>query len=135
MDFGKVEVKVRHSHRHRHVGALPDDPFVTYGGRTAWFVGMLHGIGAETPTQVLIFVTAAGVAGRTGGVLMLAAFLLGLFASNTLVALASTFGFLRAAGNWAVYATVAVLTGVFSVVLGVLLLLGKDSLLPALFVG
>ena len=131
----KAAVKVRHSHRHRHIGTLPDDPFGAYSKRTAWGVGMLHGIGAETPTQVLLFVAAAGVGGRTAGIAVLAAFLVGLFASNSVVAAASTFGFLKATRNFAVYATVAVVTGVFSLVLGVLLLLGKDSLLPALFIG
>ena len=131
----KSPLAVGHSHRHRHVGSLPQDPFANYGKGTAWVVGMLHGVGAETPTQVLLFVTAAGVAGRFGGTIMLGAFLLGLFASNTLVALASTFGFLNATRNWKVYATVGVLTGGFSLALGVLVLFGKDSILPSLFVG
>lgn len=128
-------MKTRHSHRHRHLGTLPDDPFANYGKGTAWSVGMLHGIGAETPTQVLLFVAAAGVGGRGAGVAVLVAFLVGLFTSNSAVAAASTFGFLKATRNFAVYATVAVITGAFSLALGVLLLLGKDSLLPALFIG
>ena len=45
---------------------------------------------------VLLFVAAAGVGGRSGGVLMLVAFLVGLLVSNSAIALASTFGFLRA---------------------------------------
>ena len=32
-----------------------------YSGPVAFGIGMLHGIGAETPTQVLIFLAAAGV--------------------------------------------------------------------------
>lgn len=124
-----------HSHSHRHVGTLPDDPFMDYGRATAFGVGMLHGVGAETPTQVLLFVAAAGVGGRAGGVVMLLAFLIGLLASNSLIAVASTFGLLRATRNFAVYASVAVLTGTFSLVLGLLFLLGRDSALPALFAG
>lgn len=40
-----------------------------YGNTSAYLVGMIHGIGAETPTQVLLFVLAlgAGVAGGRGG--------------------------------------------------------------------
>ncbi len=49
-----------HAHPHRHVVALPDDPFMNYGRGTSFAIGMIHGIGAETPTQLLIFVAAAG---------------------------------------------------------------------------
>jgi high-affinity nickel-transport protein len=96
---------------------------------------MLHGIGAETPTQILIFAAAAGAGGRAAGVAVLVAFLVGLMSSNSLITVGSAFGFLRASKNFALYATVAVITGVFSLVLGVLFILGKDTLLPAIFAG
>jgi high-affinity nickel-transport protein len=120
-------------HHHKH----PEpDPFMNYGKRTAFVVGMIHGIGAETPTQVLIFFAAAGSpGGKTTGVVVLLTFLLGLFSSNTMITLGSSFGFLRASQNWTIYATVAVLTGAFSLVIGTLFILGKGSLLPALFGG
>jgi high-affinity nickel-transport protein len=124
-----------HAHAHRHLGTVPDDPFMNYGRATAFSVGMLHGVGAETPTQLLLFVSAAGVGGHTGGVLMLVAFLAGLLSSNSAVALASTFGFLKATRNFTVYATVAVVTGTFSLALGMLFLLGRDTVLPAILGG
>lgn len=130
-----VAVAQAHRHAHRHVGALPDDPFPGYGRRTAFGIGALHGVGAETPTQVVLFVTAAGVAGAAGGVAMLVAFLLGLVATNTAIALASTFGYLHAERHGRVYLAVAAFTGVASLVLGVLFLLGRDSALPAFFGG
>jgi cytochrome c biogenesis protein CcdA len=120
-------------HHHKH--PEPDDPFVDYQRGTAFLVGMLHGIGAETPTQILIFAAAAGAGGRAAGVAVLVAFLLGLMSSNSLITVGSAFGFLRASKNFALYATVAVITGVFSLVLGVLFILGKDTLLPAIFAG
>jgi hypothetical protein len=43
-------------------------------------------------------------------------------------------GFLRASKNWTVYLIVALLTALFSTVLGTLFLLGKDTL-PAIFGG
>ena len=70
----------------------PDDPLPAYGGGAAVGVGMIHGIGFETPTQALVFVTAAGAGSRAAGLLVLACFLAGLLAANTVVALASTFG-------------------------------------------
>jgi high-affinity nickel-transport protein len=119
-------------HHHKH----PEpDAFMNYGSRTAFVVGMLHGIGAETPTQVLIFATAVGVGGKAAGEAVLVTFLLGLLVSNSVITLGSAFGFLRASKNWAVYVTIAVLTGVFSLVIGTLLLFGKETVLPALFGG
>ena len=120
-------------HHHKH--PEPDDPFVDYQRGTAFLVGMLHGIGAETPTQVLIFAAAAGAGGRAAGLAVLTSFLVGLMASNSVITVGSAFGFLRASKNFALYATVAVVTGVFSLVLGVLFILGKDTLLPAIFAG
>jgi high-affinity nickel-transport protein len=124
-----------HRHGHRHIAPLPDDPFMNYGRATAWLVGMIHGVGAETPTQVIIFATAAGAGGRGAGLLVLGCFIVGLLASNTAVSLASTFGFLNAAKNWPVYATMSVVTGVFSLVVGALFLFGHDTALPAIFGG
>jgi high-affinity nickel permease len=124
-----------HSHRHRHIAAVPDDPFMTYGKGTAFGIGMLHGVGAETPTQILIFLAAAGAGGKGAGVLLLVCFLVGLLSSNTVVALASTFGFMGAGRNWKLYAGISVLTASFSLVIGTLFLLGRSTMLPAIFGG
>jgi hypothetical protein len=130
----KTTAKARtHAHGHKH--RMPDDPFMNYGRATAIGVGMLHGIGGETPTQVLIFLTAAGLGGGGAGVAVLVAFLVGLFTSNSLITLSSSYGFLKASNRFAIYATVAVLTGIFSLTIGFLFITGHDSLLPALFGG
>ena len=126
---------VRHAHGHRHIARMPDDPFMEYGRATAFGVGMIHGVGAETPTQILIFLTAAGAGGKAVGVLLLGSFIVGLLSSNTLIALASTFGFVRATRRFWLYATISVATAAFSLMLGVLFVLGKDTLLPAFFGG
>ncbi len=120
-------------HHHKH--PEPGDPLMQYGRATAFGVGMIHGVGAETPTQLLIFLTAAGAGGRLAGELVMATFIAGLLVSNTLITVGSAVGFLRASKNWTVYLIVALLTALFSTVIGVLFLLGKDSLLPGLFGG
>jgi hypothetical protein len=120
---------------HHHTRPEPDDAFMNYGRATAFLVGMIHGVGAETPTQLLIFLTAAGAGSGALGVVVLGAFIVGLLTSNTLITLGSAFGYLQATKNFRIYAAVAVITGVFSLVIGTLFVLGETSFLPALFGG
>jgi high-affinity nickel-transport protein len=120
-------------HHHKH--PEPDDRFANYGRGTAFTVGMVHGIGAETPTQLLIFLTAAGAGGKLVGEAVLLTFIVGLLASNTLITVGSATGFLKASENWRLYLTVALLTATFSLVIGVLFITGEGSVLPALFGG
>jgi high-affinity nickel-transport protein len=124
-----------HRHRHAHRAPMPDDPFMNYGRLTSFVVGTIHGVGAETPTQVLLFLAAVGAGGRGAGILLLGVFLIGLLSSNTVVAVASTFGFLRAGRSFRVYAAVAVLTGTFSIVVGSIFLFGRASFLSSIFSG
>jgi high-affinity nickel-transport protein len=119
-----------HTHRHAHA-----DPFTDYGTGTSLAVGMLHGVGAETPTQILIFLAAAGAGGAWAGIVVLATFLIGLFVANSIVAVASASGFLAAHGNFRIYAAVSILTAAASLVVGTLLLLGRDAVLPVFFAG
>jgi cytochrome c biogenesis protein CcdA len=121
-------------HHHKHPEPN-EDAFMEYGRRTAFLVGMIHGVGAETPTQLVIFLTAAGAGGPVLGEVILAMFLLGLLTANSLITVGSAFGFMKASKNWALYVTIAVLTASFSLVIGTLFLLGKGTVLPALFGG
>lgn len=123
------------THRHAHKHSVGADPFMNYGRGTAVTVGMLHGVGAETPTQVTIFLAAAGAGAASEGLAVLGLFLLGLFGANALITVGSAYGYLAAAKQFAVYATVSVLTGVVSLTIGILFVLGKETLLPVLFGG
>ena len=118
---------------HHHHRGEPHDVQMSYGPGAALGVGMIHGVGAETPTQVLIFLAAAGAGGRAVGVVVLATFIVGLLASNTVITVGSAVGFLRAQRNFPVYAAVAVLTAGFSLFIGTLFVLGRTDVLPALF--
>jgi len=108
---------------------------MNYGRASAFVVGMIHGVGAETPTQLVIFLAAAGAGGRAVGEVVLAAFIVGLLTSNSLITLGSAVGFLKASENWKVYVSVAIVTACFSLIIGSLFLLGKGSILPAIFGG
>jgi high-affinity nickel-transport protein len=121
-------------HHHKHPEP-ESEAFMNYGRRTAFMVGMIHGVGAETPTQLLVFLLAVGTGGQLVGEVVLGAFLLGLLTSNSLITIGSAFGYMKASKNWKLYVSVALLTATFSLVIGTLFVLGKGTLLPALFGG
>lgn len=103
------------------------------GLKTAFFIGVAHGIGAETPTQVLLFITAAGVGGISIGMLMVTAFVLGLIISNTLITILSIKGYGKIKNNPRILLTLGALNGIFSLALGILLISGNSSILPSIF--
>jgi hypothetical protein len=116
-------------HGHEHVDPIE---MSSYGTRTAFGVGMIHGIGAETATQALIIAGVGGAAGQGLGVPMLLAFIVGLVVSNTLIVVLTATGFVASQLRQRVYVVIGVLAGVFSVVVGTLFLLGTEGSLPDL---
>ena len=118
-----------HRHAHVHIGSLPPDPSPRRGA-AAFTIGMLHGVGAETPTQVLLFVAAAGASGALIGEVALLVFAAGLLVANTAIAIAAAAGFLHAGRHGVVYIGIALTTAAFSLVLGTLYVLGIDAAPP-----
>jgi high-affinity nickel-transport protein len=116
-------------HGHEHVDPIE---MSSYGPKTAFGVGMIHGIGAETGTQVLIIAAVGGAAGQGLGVPMMIAFILGLLASNSIVVIVSATGFVASQLRTRLYVAIGVLAGAFSVFVGLLFLLGVESALPDL---
>jgi high-affinity nickel-transport protein len=116
-------------HGHEHVDPIE---MSSYGPKTAFGVGMIHGIGAETGSQVLIIAAVGGAAGQGLGVPMMIAFILGLLASNSIVVLVSATGFVASQLRTRLYIAIGVLAGAFSVFVGLLFLLGVESALPDL---
>ena len=121
-----------HRHSHKHVVTMPPDPFTDYGVKTSFLIGMLHGVGAETPTQILLFVSAAGMAGALGGVVLVATFVLGLLLGNSVLAVATTLGFSSGRGVPYFYAALGVGTAAISIYVGLAYLLRRPDLLPGL---
>jgi high-affinity nickel-transport protein len=126
-------VTVQHRHAHRHVATMPADPFAPAGLGAACAIGMLHGLGAETPTQVVILATAANAGGRTASIGVLACFIVGLLCANTVIAVAAAYGYLGASANRWLSVSLSVLTASFSLVVGTLLVSGHASGLPTIF--
>jgi high-affinity nickel-transport protein len=116
-------------HGHEHVDPIE---MTSYGPRTAFGVGMIHGIGAETGTQVLIIAAVGGAAGQGLGVPMMVAFIAGLLISNTIIVVISATGFVASQVRDRLYLVIGVAAGVFSVVVGALFLLGAENVLPDL---
>ena len=116
-------------HGHAHVEPLE---MSSYGRRTAFGVGMIHGIGAETGTQVLIIAAVGGAAGQGLGVPMMIAFILGLLVSNTIIVVVSATGFVASQVRDRIYLVIGVAAGVFSIVVGTLFLIGAETALPDL---
>ncbi len=116
-------------HGHEHVDPIE---MSSYGPKTAFGVGMIHGIGAETGSQVLIIAAVGGAAGQGLGVPMMLAFIVGLLASNTIVVVVSATGFVASQVRTRLYIAIGLLAGTFSVFVGLLFLIGAESSLPDL---
>lgn len=132
---GTTELAVLHGHTHRHVAIVPRDPFGDIAGWPSFGIGLLHGIGAETPTQLLVFAAAAQATDRPSSIALLVCFVVGLVAANTVVASASTLGFRSVLRNRVVAIFLAGVTAVFSLAVGSLLLLGRSATLPTILGG
>ena len=95
-------------HGHEHVEPLE---MSSYGTRTALGVGMIHGIGAETGTQVLLIAAVGGAASAGLGIPMLLAFVLGLLISNFAIVLLSSVGFVASQTRERIYVVVGRVAG------------------------
>lgn len=105
-----------------------DNPRTQVGNGTAAAVGLLHGIGFESPTQIAIFVASTAVVGAGAGVALLCAWVAGLLIANSAIAALAVGGLMHAERNFVVYATVAVVVGVISVATGIVLVQGVELL-------
>ncbi len=114
-------------HGHEHVEPLE---MSSYGARTAFGVGMIHGVGAETGTQVLLIAAVGGAASAGLGIPMLFAFVVGLLISNVAIVVISSVGFVASQTRERIYVAVGLVAGLFSLVLGTIYLFGLDAAVP-----
>jgi high-affinity nickel permease len=106
------------------------DENMSYTGPIAFGVGVIHGLGAETPSQLALFLLAANLGGVGKGITGMAVFLAGLLIMNTLMT-ASGCGLFRGAAPHPRMMRIFVgLTAVYSFVVGCMFLLGSSGLLP-----
>lgn len=114
-------------HGHEHVEPLE---MSSYGPRTAFGVGMIHGIGAETGTQVLLIAAIGGAASIGLGIPMMLAFIGGLLLTNSLIVVVTASGFGASQSRRRLYVAVGVVAGAFSLLIGGAFLLGAEAMLP-----
>ena len=109
------------------------EPFVwNYNGGSVFAIGILHGLGAETPSQLMLFLLAASLGGTAHGFMGLTAFAVGLVLMNT--AMTASLGGIFGAGlhRPVFYRWAAVAGAVYSFTIGIIFLLGSSDRLPAL---
>ncbi len=122
-----------HSHAHRHELVLPENADARYGNGTAAGIGMLHGVGIESPTQIAIFVASTAAVGVGFGLLLLLVWVAGLLVANAIIAGLAGAGLLQAERSFPIYAGLAIIVSLMSIALGVLYLLGLD-ILPGILI-
>lgn len=118
----KIEGRA-HEHEHR---------LMQYGPATAVTVGLIHGIGAETGSQVLLIAAVGGSQDVAAGIVLMLSFIVGLVVTNSLIAVATATGFVSAESRRGLYIGIGVLAGVFSLVVGTLFVFELGSTLPDL---
>lgn len=109
------------------------EPFAwSYSSGSVFGIGVLHGLGAETPTQLMLFLLAASLGGTILGLLGLLSFAVGLVVMNAVMtaALSGIFG----VGVWhpKFYRWVALAGAVYSLAVGIIFLIGASDRLPPL---
>jgi hypothetical protein len=107
---------------------IEDD--LNYTGPIAFGVGILHGLGAETPSQLALFLLAANLGGIAKGVGGMAMFLAGLLVMNTLMTASACGLFHGTAPHPRTMRVFVGLTAVYSFVVGCVFLLGASEHLP-----
>jgi hypothetical protein len=108
------------------------DPSQGYGRKSVFVVGIIHGLGAETPSQLLLFLLAANLGGPARGFLGLSVFLVGLLAMNTLMTASAVGLFGISAAKPGLMRLVVALTATYSLVVGAIFLFGASGVLPSL---
>ena len=127
VDWSLRRAGFRRDREHEHPHALEQ-----YGPRTAYSIGLIHGIGAETGTQVLIIATAVGAGTTVMGIGALMFFVVGLIISNSFVTVATAAGFVSSQRRQYVYVLAGLLAAVFSLIVGMIFLFDAGGVLPDL---
>jgi high-affinity nickel permease len=103
-----------------------------YALKTAFCIGLIHGIGAETGSQAILLAIIAGVTTKLTASLLLLAFTIGVLISNSLIAAILLTGFVSASTRQNIYVLFGLLASFFSLLVGICFVMGQASVLPNL---
>jgi high-affinity nickel permease len=103
-----------------------------YNGKSVFLIGVLHGIGAETPSQLALFFLAKSLGGTANGMMGLGAFCIGLVAMNGLMTASIGGAFKTGAFHPRLYHAIAWMGAAYSFIIGVIFLFGISDRLPQL---
>ncbi len=103
-----------------------------YGSGSTFMVGVIHGLGAETPTQILLFLMAANLGGVGIGLLGLLMFIVGLLLMNTLMCASAAGLFSAILSRPRALRALTLATSAYSIVVGTIFLWGSAVKLPSL---
>lgn len=115
--------------------ARSDTPPAEVSARFAFGIGVLHGTGAETPTQVVLFAAAVTAGSAASAGLVIAAFVVGLIVSDLVLAMVWVSGRIGCARIPHAQVLLGASTGVASIGVGIAFVLAKSSFLPSLLGG
>jgi len=111
------------AHDHKHE--------LNWDAKGAFLVGMIHGIGAETGTQVLLFASVVGTANIFFGLGMLTAFTLGMTISTLAIAACVSAGLTTSTYFKSIVFILCLLAAIFSFVVGLYFTFGLSVMLPS----
>jgi len=120
------------SYGHDHEIPRPAATQWNYSAKSVLMIGVIHGLGAETPSQLMIFLLTANLGGVGKGFLGLSMFIAGLLAMNTAMT-ASAVGLFGISSRIPRFQyVVTALTAIYSLAVGTFFLFGSSGLLPPL---
>ena len=100
-----------------------------YGSHSSFVIGIIHGIGAESPTQIAIFAMSLGF-GIILGVTVLVVFVSGIIISNLIFGIMISTGFVRSLKSYKIYKYTSIASATASLLVGSLMMTGLDFILP-----
>lgn len=93
-----------------------------FGAIGALIIGILHGIGVESPTQIAIISNAIGLDNITIALLQLTLFVIGLLIATIGITFCLSWGFMKARVKDSLFLLLGSITGVYSLGLGIFML-------------
>lgn len=120
---GRFEILLDYIRRMTGSKNHSDEKLTKFGVVGAFIIGIIHGIGVESPTQIAVVSHAAGFGSITGATAQLVLFVVGLLFSTICVTFLITWGFMKANMKKGFFVVLGSITGLYSVGLGIYMML------------